>query len=78
MEPVLFVMAILGCGDDGMQCREQRIDPVRYTSAAACQDAVAGALLRNSDIDYPVVGAQCQAQTPRMVRDEHPEPRTGA
>lgn len=67
MEPVYFVMAILGCGDDGLQCREQRVEPARYTSIAACQLAISTALARNTDISFPVVGAQCQAVSTRMV-----------
>ena len=61
MEPVYFVMSILGCGDDGLQCREQRLEPVRYTSIAACQQAISGALHRNADIDFPVVDLKVAA-----------------
>lgn len=78
MEPVFFVMAILGCGDDGIRCREQRVEPVRYASAAACQEAVAAALIRNADIDYPVVGAECRAQGTRMAREQPTARRAGA
>lgn len=77
MEPVFFVMAILGCGDDGADCRQQRLEPVRYTSAAACQGAVPAALRRNADVDYPVIGAQCQASNQRFARGGRPESRSG-
>lgn len=59
MEPVFFVMAIMGCADDGMACRQERVEPVRYESAAQCQAAISGALERNADLDYPVVAASC-------------------
>jgi hypothetical protein len=68
MEPVFFVMAILGCGDDGGDCRQARIEPARYNSVAACQEAVTAALRRNTDVDYPVIGAQCQPSGARMAR----------
>jgi hypothetical protein len=59
MGPVWFVMAIMGCDDGGMACQQQRIEPVKYETAAQCQAAMQGALSRSSDIDYPVVSATC-------------------
>ena len=41
MEPVFYVMAILGCGDFQDQCQQARVEPVRYQSAAQCQAAMA-------------------------------------
>ncbi len=70
MEPMLFVMAILGCGDDGSQCSQQRVEPVRYASAAACQAAVPQALSRNTDIEYPVIGAECRPLDERVARQD--------
>lgn len=70
MEPVFFVMAILGCGDDGGQCSQQRIEPVLYTSAAECRAAVPAVLQRSTDIDYPVIGAACQQRAPQVARGE--------
>lgn len=72
MGPVYFVMAILGCGDDGQQCREQRVEPARYTSIAACQQAISTALARSTDIEFPVVGAQCQLVGTRMADGAQP------
>ena len=60
MEPVFYVMAILGCGDLGDQCRPVRSLPVRYASEAACIAATAPALGANTDIDYPTVTAECR------------------
>lgn len=68
MEPVYFVMAILGCGDDGAQCSQQRVEPARYQSVAQCQAAMPTALTRNSDIEYPVVVATCQQQGARFAQ----------
>jgi hypothetical protein len=53
-------LAIMGCGDDGAQCQQMRVEPVRYQSAAACQAAMAGALQRNTDLSFPVIQASCQ------------------
>ncbi len=77
MEPLLFVMAILGCGDDGGDCRQQRIEPVRYGTIAACQAAVPQALRRNTDMDFPVVGAQCQMLGERVVEQRPAGPTSG-
>ncbi len=59
MDPVFFVMAILGCGDSGVACRQQHVEPVRYESAVACDAAVPDALRSNTDVPYPVIAASC-------------------
>ena len=60
MEPLYYVMAILGCGDDGAACQQARVLPARYESAGQCQAAMATALGRNTDLSYPVIQAACQ------------------
>lgn len=60
MEPLYYVMAILGCGDDGAACQQARIEPTRYSSPAQCQAAMATALQRHVDLSFPVVQATCQ------------------
>lgn len=62
MQPLYYVMAILGCGDDGAACQQVRMETVRYESAAACQAAMAGALRRSTDVSFPVVQAACQSR----------------
>lgn len=69
MEPVFFVMAIMGCADDGMACRQERIEPVRYESAAQCQSAISGVLERSTDLDYPVVAASCMRDGRRFAEN---------
>jgi hypothetical protein len=77
MEPLYFVMAILGCGDGSANCAEARVEPVRYTSIQACQAAMPDALRRNSDIDYPVISVACRssgqhlAQLRPQIRQAH-------
>lgn len=75
MEPVFFVMAILGCGDGQVACSEMRVESVRFQSVAQCQAAMPNALARHADLDFPVVSAACRASGPVMVRAAAPPPR---
>ncbi len=68
MEPLFYVMAIMGCGDGNTACQQTRIEPAQYQSIRACQQAMPAAIARNSDIDYPVVAASCRATGERMVQ----------
>ena len=67
MEQVLYVLAIMGCGDDSMQCQQARVEPARYTSIQACQQAMPAALQRNTDVDFPVISAACRRQGAQVV-----------
>ena len=78
MEQVFYVLAIMGCGDHSAECRQARIEPARYTSYVACQEAMPAALQRNTDLSYPVISAACQRKGERMVDRETPRtPRGG-
>ncbi|WP_404373553.1 hypothetical protein AB5I39_08250 [Sphingomonas sp. MMS24-J45] len=68
MEPLFYVMAIMGCGDGNTACQQTRIEPAQYQSIRACQQAMPAAIARNSDIDYPVVAASCRATGTRMAQ----------
>lgn len=70
MEPVFYVMAILGCGDLQDQCQQARIEPARYTSAAQCQAAMAQVLPRHMDLSFPTIAATCQRRGMQMARTE--------
>ena len=70
MEPLYYVMAIMGCGDTGDTCQQARVMPVRYPSAVACRMAMADALPRNTDLAYPVISAACQPSSVTMARAE--------
>ena len=59
---IFYVLAILGCGEDNQVCQQSRVEAAHYATAAACQAAIPAALLRNTDLDYPVIGAACQRQ----------------
>jgi hypothetical protein len=76
MDQIIYVLAIMGCGDDNLACRQARVEPIRYTSYAACQEAMPAALSRNTDVDYPVIAAACQRQSARMVQ-ARPAPTQG-
>jgi hypothetical protein len=67
MEPLYFVMAIMGCGDAATNCQQARIEPVRYQSAAACQAAMPSALERSTDLSFPVVQAACERRGMTMA-----------
>lgn len=60
MEPVFFVMAILGCGDGDMACQPARIEPAHYTTMAQCRADAANALARNTDLSFPTISAKCE------------------
>lgn len=62
MDQLLYVLAILGCTDDGQACRQVRLEPARYTSQLACREAMPDALRRATDVDYPLITAACQRQ----------------
>ena len=60
MEPLAFVMAILGCGEGDADCAQLALAPARYESQAACLAASETEIARHGDAEYPVVVAQCR------------------
>jgi hypothetical protein len=77
MHPVFYVIAILGCSDGSQVCQQQRIEPIQYTSPAACEAAMPAALQRNTDIDAPMIEAACQASGPTIARAQQKAPQRG-
>ena len=61
MGPAIFLIAIMGCGEGDSPCRQVKMLEARYESQAACAAATEAALLQNTDVDYPVVAAECVA-----------------
>ncbi len=61
MTAAFFLMAIMGCGEGDASCQQVRLLETRYESQAACAAATEAAVTRFTDIDYPVVVAQCVA-----------------
>lgn len=79
MEPLTFLIAIMGCGEGEAPCRQVRILEARYESRAACGAATEAAVLGNVEIDYPVVAAECvaagaPADPPRASEVQRPGP----
>ena len=68
MEPLFFVMAIMGCSDTNANCAEARVETAHFMSYEQCQAAVPAALMRNTDMDYPVVSAACRTNSQQMVQ----------
>ena len=69
MEPILFVMAILGCGEGDAPCREVARAEASYRSEADCLAATAAEIARR-DILYPTIVAQCRraGARPQLLR----------
>ncbi|HEU4961294.1 MAG TPA: hypothetical protein VFT56_12910 [Sphingomonas sp.] len=68
MNPIFYVIAIMGCADGGQACQQQRVEPIHYVTPAACQAAMPDALARNTDLDYPTIQAACRASGPTLAR----------
>ena len=60
MEPVYYVIAILGCADGSTQCTPVATVPTHYASQEACTAGTQQALAANSDFDFPTLMAQCR------------------
>ena len=74
MEPVFFVMAILGCGDGNVACREARVEPAHYTTVQQCRADLPAALARNTDLSFPTIAASCRANGPLIVSTDRATP----
>ena len=59
MGPAYFVIAIMGCGDDGIACRTVAAPAAHYASEQACLAARTDVLMENSDLDFPSLFAAC-------------------
>lgn len=57
----LFLIAIMGCGEADAPCEQLQMLDARYESQAACSAATESVLARFTDLDFPVVVAQCVA-----------------
>ena len=60
MSPLVYVIAILGCGEGDQACREVQVAEPRFATQAACAQATADVLARYVDLAYPSVVAQCR------------------
>lgn len=62
MGPAYFVIAILGCADGGSSCTRVATLETHYSSEAECTAATAGALVENSEFEFPTLVASCRAR----------------
>lgn len=69
MEPLYYVMAIMGCADSGDMCSEARLAQPRFTTYQACQLAMDDQLMLNSDLSFPMIQAQCRSTRPVMANN---------
>ena len=76
MEPIVYVLAILGCGDGSTACQEARVEPTHYQTAALCRAALPQALARNTDLAYPTIAGNCRATGERMAKADGVRPRS--
>ena len=60
--PAGYLLAILSCGEADAPCQQVATAPVRYASEAECLAATEEQLARRSDLDSPVVVAECRAE----------------
>ena len=75
MEPLFYVMAIMGCGDGNVQCTEARVVPARYESMAQCRAALPDQLARNTDVPFPMIGADCRRLGAQIVKADAATPK---
>ena len=67
MGPISYVIAILGCADGSASCQTVATLAPRYETAAQCAAARDTALDANSDLDFPILMAQCQKSSGHPV-----------
>ncbi len=58
--PAGYLLAILSCGEGDAPCQQIGEAPVRYASQAECLAATEEQLARRSDLDAPVLVAECR------------------
>ena len=72
MEPLYYVIAILGCPDGSAQCTPVATMPTHYATQEACSAGTHQALLANNAFDFPTLVAECRATEPRPIAQQDP------
>ncbi len=62
MEPLIYVVAIMGCADGSELCEPVAQAPMRFESKSACVAYVETALAGYTDLPYPVIAAQFETK----------------
>ena len=65
MQTLMYVMAILGCGESDAACREVRVDRQSFQTEASCRAATGVVLARHTDLEFPTVVARCRRSDAR-------------
>lgn len=60
MNPALYVITILGCGEGEAPCQPVALADTRYESREACLAASDSVLARHISLDFPIVVAECR------------------
>jgi hypothetical protein len=60
MASIFYAIAILGCGEGSEACQPVAVAEARYESRAACLAATEAELARYSDLQFPIVVAECR------------------
>ena len=74
MGPAYFVIAIMGCGDGAVACQTVATPAAHYSSEQACLAARDETLMSNSDLDFPMLLAQCLPVSRKASATERPSP----
>ena len=74
MGPAYFVIAIMGCGDGGTDCRTVAAPAAHYASEQACLAARSDTLMANSDLDFPTLFAECLPVSRKASAEPKPAP----
>ena len=67
MQPVFYMLAIMGCGDGNAACQPARVEQAHYATVAECRAQLPAALARNTDLEYPVIAADCRRNSPLTI-----------
>ena len=69
MGPVSFVMVLMGCGQNALECERIATLPVAYQSQASCLAARPEILAASTDLGFARVEAECRSAAPASASD---------
>ena len=59
MTAIVYMIALLGCGEGEAPCQRIALLEASYESRGECMAATEAALAGNTNGDYPIIVAQC-------------------
>lgn len=72
MEPLLYVMAILGCADGATACTEARLAGYRFENKQQCERAIEDQLMAATDLSFPTISARCVSERQYIAQTRNP------